>query len=426
MTIAALRKERAERLDELKAIAEAPDGQGGDISEAQEKRFEAVKAELAGLDKRIARQEFIDAADRQAAGEPVTGQDMAFETECRNFSILRAIGAAIGLNVDNGREREISAELQRRSGVTPEGVLVPLQVFEKRVVTTAAPAGGPGSNLVATEHRPGEYIDRLRAALVTARLGARTLSGLMGNLNIPGLQKSATSAWVAENNALSAADAEFRQVQMTPKHCGALMELSRNMLMQTSPDVEDLIRSDMALVLAEAIDQVALVGGGANEPEGIIKTLDGTTPESGATAFATSMIATAATLIAGLDTANAMPSRAFVTTSGIKGALIAKVDADGKPFTLADHFHGEPTAVSNLLPTDLGTGSNEHATVYGDFSDLMIGYWSQVDILPNPYESAAYAKGNVQLRAMMTADVALRHAASFAYTFSTLAAAPGA
>ena len=44
---------------------------------------------------------------------------------------------------------------------------------------------------------------------------------------------------------------------------------------------------------------------------------------------------------------------------------------------------------------------------------MLSGYWSAFDLLVNPYESAAYAKGNVQVRAMMTCDIAVRYAESF-------------
>lgn len=54
-----------------------------------------------------------------------------------------------------------------------------------------------------------------------------------------------------------------------------MTELSRNMLLQTSPDLEALVRSDFAAILAEAIDKAAIVGGGVNEPTGAFFRLPG-------------------------------------------------------------------------------------------------------------------------------------------------------
>ena len=73
------------------------------------------------------------------------------------------------------------------------------------------------------------------------------------------------------------------------------------------------------------------------------------------------------------------------------------------PRTLA----GYPVSMTSLVPAS--------TIIFGNWADLLLGFWSELDILVNPYESTAYSKGNVQVRAMATCDVALRHAESFAY-----------
>ena len=68
---------------------------------------------------------------------------------------------------------------------------------------------------------------------------------------------------------------------------------------------------------------------------------------------------------------------------------------------------GYPVAMTSLVPSQ--------AIIFGTWSDLLVGFWSELDVLVNPYESTAYSKGNVQVRAMATCDVALRHVESFAF-----------
>ena len=58
--------------------------------------------------------------------------------------------------------------------------------------------------------------------------------------------------------------------------------------------------------------------------------------------------------------------------------------------------------------------TNLSGIIYGNWADLIIGYWSAFDLLVNPYAAGAYEKGNVQVRAMLTADVATRYVESFA------------
>jgi len=80
---------------------------------------------------------------------------------------------------------------------------------------------------------------------------------------------------------------------------------------------------------------------------------------------------------------------------------------------------GYPLASSQNVPSTLTKGTSSgvcSALIFGDWSQLMLGFWSELDILVNPYESTAYSKGNVQVRAMATADVAIRHPAAFAAT----------
>src|SRR3546814_15770189 len=49
--------------------------------------------------------------------------------------------------------------------------------------------------------------------------------------------------------------------------------MSRQLIMQSSPDVEQLIRDDFAAVLAQAIDSALIKGGGTNEPNGVLSTV---------------------------------------------------------------------------------------------------------------------------------------------------------
>jgi len=182
------------------------DSAEGDLNAEQSQQFDAWKTELTQLDTRIANETWLDEQERRAVGHSLG--DNQFDTQVDQFSLRRAIAGQAGLDVDSGLEREVSRELARRTNVAARGILVPLRCFQRRVVTTGLPVGGPGGNLIATELHPEEYIDLLRAKLITARLGARTLSGLVGDVDLPAATVSAGAAWVAENSALSSTDAE--------------------------------------------------------------------------------------------------------------------------------------------------------------------------------------------------------------------------
>lgn len=413
MTLRELREKRSRIVAEMRQITDSPEGDSGDVSEEQGKRFEVLKGELTLVEKQEERQRLIDEADRRAGGQPISGEgDAAFDRECRSFSLTRAIAGAAGLEVDDGREREVSAELKRRNKGAFKGVAVPMAVFEKRVITTAAPVGGPGANIIATDFRGDQFVDILRTRMVTQKLGATVLSGLTGNVDIPRLKASATTGWVAENAAITPSDHEFDKVSLAPKHVGCITEFSRNMLLQSTPDIEQLIRNDFAKILAEALDVAALVGGGSNEPDGILSVsgVDKTTSMS------TPGWDSVLDLIDIVDEANAMGTgfamRPLAATTLRK---TPKVDSTDSVMVMEapDNLAGYPVARTTLIPIVDATPDTT-SVIFGQWSDLLIGYWSTLDILANPYESTAYSKGNVSVRGMLTADIQLRHLESFA------------
>ncbi len=394
---------------------------GADLSDEQRARFDTLKAEADALQAQIDRQAVVDDLERRMQGQPITGTgDGNLDRELRSFSLVRAIAAQVpGLNVDAGRERELSQEIARRAGRPFQGIAVPMAVFmqpvEQRVQTVGTNTAG--GYLVGTDHRGDQYIDLLRKALVIRGLGARVLSGLVGNVEIPKQTGANTAGWVAENTTLTATDMTFGSTSLTPKHVGCLTELSRNMLMQASPDIESLVRADFAAVLAEAMDTAAINGSGTGaEPTGILNTSGIGSVALGTNGAAFDMD-DIIDLMGQVEDANAdTGAMAFVSNMKVKRMAAKLKNADAEPFGLDKVFQGVPRAFSNVVPSNLtkGTGTGLSALIYGNWSDLILAYWSELDILVNPFETTAYKKGNVQIRGMLTADIAVRHVESFA------------
>lgn len=422
MKLHELREARAKKVSELRAIND--NANGGELSAEQRQRFDALETEVRSLDERITRETRVSEMERVAAGTPLNDNTPDFERECRAYSLTRAIAHASGLNVDAAREVEVAQELERRTGRKAQGIMAPSNVFlvprhanETRVIVSST----TGAGVIFDEHRPDQYTDALRANLVTARLGATILSGLQGNLTMPKNAAQRSGQWIAENAALTPVDGDFDSVTMTPKHVGALTEFSRNMLLQSSPDIETLIRGDFAATLAVALDKAALVGGGSNEPSGIIDRL---TDASALGTLSDASWEQVLAIIAGIELANAATGRLgwalnphAVKTMRAKPKVVygsPEVRDAGAGFVMdsPNELAGYAAASTTSMP---GSGSPAAGSaIFGDFASLLIGYWSGIDILANPYETTAYSKGNVQVRGLLTADVAVRHIESFA------------
>jgi HK97 family phage major capsid protein len=429
MTLRQLLEKRAGIAAQMRAIvdeAESDDGNGG-LDAEQQAAFDRLKAALAELESAISNRSVVEDLERRMAGQPMAGSgDRNLDRECREFSICRAIAGAAGLDVDWGREREISQEIARRSGRTFEGIAVPYAALSRKVekrdlISTSTPSAGPGSNLIATVLAADQYIDILRAKLVIRQLGARYLTGLVGNVDIPKLTGAATAGWVAENTALSFTTEQFARVSLRPKHCGALVELSRNMLLQSTPDIEQLVRDDLAQVLARALDGAAIAGtGNNNDPVGVLNQSGINTVAIGTNGGAITW-PTVLELIEAVETANApADTRAFIGNPKVKALNMQTPKVSGVALGMVqeenDVLAGYRYESTMLVPSNLtkGAGTNLSALLFGAWSELLIGAWSELDILVNPYADAPYQKGNVWVRAMMTVDVEVRHPQSFA------------
>ena len=419
MNVAAARQRRVEVAAEMRSIHQAANGVA--LDDAAQARWNALDAEastLNGLEQRAAQ---LDELDRRAAGSPVAGTgDANFDRLVEGVGLLDVIRAQMPGTTDAaaGRAREASQEMARRSGRKVEGLLFSMQApMERRVLTTAAPAAGPGSNLIPTDYRGDLFVDRLRNATQVRRLGATVLTGLTGNVVIPRRKASVAVGWVAENQPFPASDPSFDGITLAPKHAGCISEWSRNMILQASPDVEALARADMAAQLAEVLDAAAVAGTGANaQPTGILNT-----PGIGTVSLGTNggslTYDNIADLIGALNDANADgSSTGFLTNTRVRRALSKMKDATGAPLGLDVLLQGQRLAISNLVPSTgtKGTGAGLSSLIFGNWSELFIGVFSELDILVNPYESVAYSKGNVSIRAAMSVDIAVRHAASFA------------
>jgi HK97 family phage major capsid protein len=77
-------------------------------------------------------------------------------------------------------------------------------------------------------------------------------------------------------------------------------------------------------------------------------------------------------------------------------------------------LNGYRAGVSNQVPSNLtkGTGTNLSAIIFGNFNELLIGSWGELEILANPYGDG-YDSGDVKVRALQTVDIQARHENSF-------------
>lgn len=369
--------------------------------------------------------ELTTALLERAGKKPMPSAELGMsENEVKRFSFLRLMNALsnpqdMKAQSDAGFELELSsaARAKRNKEEIKGNVTIPLDVL-KRDLTVGTPTAG--GNTVATELLSGSFIDLLRNKLAIAQLGATVLSGLNGNVAIPKQTGAATVYWVAESGAPTESQQTIGQVTLTPKTVGAFTDFSRRLLLQSSIDVEQMVRNDLAAVLALGIDLAAINGSGAsNEPTGILNTA-GIGSVAGGTNGATVTFDNIIDLETAVSIANAdVGNLSYLTNAKQRGVMKKAPIVAGYPDKIWDRgeypLNGYNCAVSNQVPSNLTKGSSGavcSAILFGNWSDLLIGMWGGLDLMVDPYTSST--TGTVRIVALQDVDVAVRNAVSFA------------
>lgn len=348
--------------------------------------------------------------------------------ERSNFNLVRALNAALtGDWSKAGFEREVSQTLAKRSGRETTGFFMPSDVTMQRDTTPGYFVGQPtqGGNLVATDLRTGSFIDLLRAKAMVTRMGATVISGLVGNVEIPRQTGASTTYWLAENTAPTESNATFDKVPLKPKTIGALSSVSRNLLLQSSMNVEAFVRNELAVSLALGIDLAALCGTGTdNQPTGIanmsgICTVEGGT-NGGSLTFDKLIDMETQVATANADVTNMYYLCNAATIGFLKkikntsGDYIWKTIAEAVRNGFPGEVNGYAVGRSNQVRSGLekGTSKNCHEIYFGNWADLLIGEWGFLEIDVNRYGDA-WKSGGVEIRALQTIDIAVRHPKSF-------------
>jgi HK97 family phage major capsid protein/HK97 family phage prohead protease len=328
--------------------------------------------------------------------------------EQQRFSLFKAIRALTD-KTWKGAEFELECHnaILKRTGL-PEavhgGFYLPADIQKRDLTVGTANAGG---NLVGTNLLPGSFIDLLRARSVVAGLGAVMLGGLVGNVAVPKLTGAATAYWLTnEATAITESQQTFGQLALAPKNLGAYTELSRQLMLQSTPAAEQLVMNDLAKVLALAIDLAALEGSGASgQPTGISQTA-GIGSVTGTSIDYAKVLEFQTDVAAGNALAG---SSAYVTTPAVAGLLMQR-----QRFSSTDTPLWTGSVLEGLLAGHKATTTTQvtaASMVFGDFANVVIGEWGMLEIALNPF--ASFVAAITGIRAIQSVDVGIRHAAAF-------------
>lgn len=286
-------------------------------------------------------------------------------------------------------------EEMRKCGLNFGGqIQLPTEELRAAITVTAE-----GEDIVPTDIY--NALEPLRAKNVLVQAGARFLSGLVGDVQVP-VMSASNVGWALETGNAADGAGAFTSVTLSPKRLTAYIDISKQLLNQDAIGVEQLIRTDIVNALNSKLEATILGAGDGKEggddlvaPKGIF---------NGQTPTLCNTFALFADLEAGIEAANVLGECKYILSPAAKAAL--RPLAKGSVVTESIYANGEIDGKA-AISTGHIAGNN---FVYGDFSNLAIGQWGGIDLVVDNYTRAVAGQVRLVINAYFDAKV-LRPAA---------------
>lgn len=369
---------------------------------------------------------FVSERSKRPLSDQVKDAEIGMtDKDVRQFSLMRAIRALMP-NASKAEkeaaafEFECSRAAEKQYEKQSRGIMIPADVLNSRTFSSTAPAGGPGSNVVAQNLLAGSFIDLLRNKAWLLKY-ATTMGGLVGNVDIPRQKGAAQAYWLGEGSDVNGSEPALDQIHFSPKTLAARTEITRRLMLQSTPDAELIVRNDLIKVMALALDYAGIYGtGSANQPKGLKL-------QSGINAvdFATAGKPTFAELVdmetqIALDNAD-VDSMVYAFNAGIRGyaktalkfpnAANGALPQGGTIWEPGNTVNGYATAVSNQIATG--------DVFFGNWADFVVAMWGGLDLMVDPYSLSS--SGGTRIVTFQDVDFNIRHPESFCYGSDTVA-----
>lgn len=303
------------------------------------------------------------------------------KTMNKEFRLIKAIrDVANNRSLDEVSSAVIAegAEELRKSGLSYGGQ-IQLPSMENRATITVA---SEGDDVVATELY--NIVEPLRAKNVLVGAGAKFITGLVGDVQIP-IMDGGNVTWEGEVANASDGAGAFSHITLSPKRLTAYVDISKQFLNQDGLGAENLIRQDIINAVNSKLEASILsdFSGSTTQPKGLLA-------YSGViNAGTVSAYSGLTDLEATVEEKNIYGDMAYILAPKAKGGLRAMAKSTKNTQLVMEGGEVDGTkafSTSHLSGKDF---------VYGDFSNLVIGSWGAIDLTVDPYTKAA--AGQVRL-----------------------------
>ena len=335
------------------------------------------------------------------------------DKEARAFSFMKVI-RALSEPTDRRAQEEARFEFEAsraaadKMGKDSDRFVIPADVLTRALNTNTngSSAGNTGGFGIATQLMPESFVDILRNRATIMQLGT-VMGGLVGNIDIPKQVAAAQGYWQGEDADATESNLELGQIHLSPKTVAAFSEITRKLLVQSSLDVEALVRADLAKALALTIDKAGYYGSGtASQPLGIANQTGINAVAFAGTQPTFAELVEMETQIA-LDNAD-VSSMAYVGNAAFVGHAkttlkFPGVNGSNTIWEQGGTVNGYRTERTNQVATG--------DVFMGNFADLLVAMWGGLELLVDPYSNSK--KGRLRVVVFQDVDFALRRTQSF-------------
>jgi HK97 family phage major capsid protein len=241
--------------------------------------------------------------------------------------------------------------------------------------------GEQGGYLVPIQ-QSSEIVDLLRTQAVVRQMpGVRVIPMTSDTLTMARLVGGAKAYWVAEGATMTQSAPNFGQIKFVARKLAAVVPITKEVMADSNPGIEQIVREDIAAALALEEDNAFLQGTGNNEqPLGILNT-----PGVTSIAYSSGAASAAPELKAlikgtGIVRANNGKPNGIVHNSRIGDQLLGVVDTTGQP-VFANAIGGYRW---NDLQAAAGRTSNDPNQVqFGSLVGLVQAFTNQLAMSAN-------------------------------------------
>lgn len=260
-----LENTRAAKAARMAEVSQKAMDEGRSMDEAEVEEFDTLDQEIKAIDGDLIRFKRLAVLQSQATPVAPKAKDV---TPDKTGTVLRGAPAIIvnreadeKFQGQNFTRIVIAKTLAQTLGVSAVGIAqkrwgktnpLLVEVIKAAVEGGSSVSGEWGAELVTADGRfTGDFIEFLKSKTVFDQLAFREVPA---NITIKGQDGSATGYWVGQSKAIPVSKADFLNVTLTPLKVGAIAVVSNELLRDSSPSSEQLVRDSLGDASSQRVD----------------------------------------------------------------------------------------------------------------------------------------------------------------------------